>query len=554
MTAEQFVIHPTSSHCYSGGLLKIKSRCVTFDHNRIYVIVFEDDNVRYFVGANVLNVLCLCCIIPAVSKPCSTTVKVLAISKSGEIEQLFKTKFAFTPDPIDPLAAYLAKNANCLDCDISVIEKVGNGIQSNFDSALSVALSCHDIEIDSSQHTPRLTLVHLIAHLGFQKTLNRLLVSLPGSLELLNLKAPNGFSPVDLADGEMAISLSKLTPSDVEILKENELSPKQFINGYPMMQDDSSSDLSESIVKFTNFCEEVDFCGDDIVIEPSRVSVSPGKDSTKDNKSTTGSLFTGLIDQLYNAVTATSEEGDKLQHSRSFSDLHENEEPSGSFNEQSSQGRRDSGSSIGGGIGVRRRNSLPTSTQRPGERVPSPAAQSASAVVTDDDDKPNWSEWCSENHPALFSSMTSRQRKLQDSIWEFIRTESHHLRILSLMDRIYRRPLRDEFNMDSTTLNTLFPHLSDLIEEHSSFLTTLRSRQKERLDRQIHAFSDILLIQFTGEHGAAFSNLYAQFILHQYQAKRKYDELYVENKVGFFLIKYHCLVYFSSMNRNFPLL
>ncbi|XP_029306954.1 rho guanine nucleotide exchange factor 1 [Cottoperca gobio] len=126
-------------------------------------------------------------------------------------------------------------------------------------------------------------------------------------------------------------------------------------------------------------------------------------------------------------------------------------------------------------------------------------------------DPPNWRELAP--HEAL-SSLSKKETKRQEVINELFATEHAHVRMLSVLQMIFSKPLEREELLTSNELSTIFPNLDEIIEMHFNFYENLK---KLRLDNNfiVKSISTTVLSRFGGTEGEWFQKLTARFCSHQ---------------------------------------
>ncbi|XP_063343034.1 rho guanine nucleotide exchange factor 1b isoform X3 [Pelmatolapia mariae] len=126
-------------------------------------------------------------------------------------------------------------------------------------------------------------------------------------------------------------------------------------------------------------------------------------------------------------------------------------------------------------------------------------------------DPPNWRELAS---PEALSRLTKKETKMQEVINELFTTEHAHVRMLSVLQVIFVRPLEREELLTSTELAAIFPNLDEITEMHSNFYESLK---KQRLDNNfiVKSISTTVLNRFGGTEGEWFQKLTARFCSHQ---------------------------------------
>ncbi|XP_034468206.1 rho guanine nucleotide exchange factor 1b isoform X6 [Hippoglossus hippoglossus] len=126
-------------------------------------------------------------------------------------------------------------------------------------------------------------------------------------------------------------------------------------------------------------------------------------------------------------------------------------------------------------------------------------------------DPPNWRELAS---PEGLSSLSKKETKRQEVINELFATEHAHVRMLSVLQMVFSKPLEREGLLSSTELATIFPNLDEIIDMHYNFYESLK---KLRLDDNfiVKSISTTVLNRFGGTEGEWFQKLTSRFCSHQ---------------------------------------
>ncbi|CAL8357843.1 unnamed protein product [Lota lota] len=134
--------------------------------------------------------------------------------------------------------------------------------------------------------------------------------------------------------------------------------------------------------------------------------------------------------------------------------------------------------------------------------------------------------------------------KRQDVIYELFQTELHHVRTLRIMSEVYYKGLQMELQLDTQTLEKVFPMLDDLLETHTHFLTLLLERKRtSQVEGRgpssflIHSIGDILMNQFSGCNADRMKKVYGKFCSRHNEAVNLYKELHAKDKRFQALIK-----------------
>ncbi|XP_063819936.1 rho guanine nucleotide exchange factor 28 isoform X2 [Pseudophryne corroboree] len=142
------------------------------------------------------------------------------------------------------------------------------------------------------------------------------------------------------------------------------------------------------------------------------------------------------------------------------------------------------------------------------------------------------------------SSFCSKQEKdvikRQDVIFELMQTELHHIQTLSIMSEIFRKGMKEELQLDHSTVDKIFPCLDELLESHKSFFCGLRERKlesREGSDRNfvINRIGDILVQQFSAENADKMKRIYGEFCSHHIEAVNLFKELQQNKKFQNFI-------------------
>ncbi|KAL7835707.1 hypothetical protein SRHO_G00280540 [Serrasalmus rhombeus] len=126
-------------------------------------------------------------------------------------------------------------------------------------------------------------------------------------------------------------------------------------------------------------------------------------------------------------------------------------------------------------------------------------------------DPPNWRELASSE---VLSKLSKKEMKRQEVINELFATEHAHVRMLSVLQTVFYRPLEREEIMSTTELDAIFPSLDDIIDLHYTFYENLKKLRQED-GFVVKTISTPLLNRFNGSEGDWFQKLAARFCSHQ---------------------------------------
>ncbi|XP_075907111.1 rho guanine nucleotide exchange factor 1 isoform X3 [Nelusetta ayraudi] len=126
-------------------------------------------------------------------------------------------------------------------------------------------------------------------------------------------------------------------------------------------------------------------------------------------------------------------------------------------------------------------------------------------------DPPNWREMAP---PEALGRLGKKETKRQEVINELFATEHAHVRMLSVLQMVFSKPLEREELLTSTDVATIFPSLDEIIEVHYNFYINLK---KLRADDNfiVKSIRTTVLSIFEGPEGEWFQKLTARFCSHQ---------------------------------------
>ncbi|XP_065761779.1 rho guanine nucleotide exchange factor 28 isoform X1 [Muntiacus reevesi] len=141
-------------------------------------------------------------------------------------------------------------------------------------------------------------------------------------------------------------------------------------------------------------------------------------------------------------------------------------------------------------------------------------------------------------------SFCSRQEKdviqRQDVIFELMQTELHHVQTLFIMSEIFRKGMKEELQLDHSTVDRVFPCLDELLEIHKRFFCSMKERRQESCvgnERNfiINRIGDILVQQFSEENANKMKKIYGEFCSHHKEAVSLFKELQQNKKFQNFI-------------------
>ncbi|XP_054842768.1 rho guanine nucleotide exchange factor 28 isoform X1 [Eublepharis macularius] len=181
------------------------------------------------------------------------------------------------------------------------------------------------------------------------------------------------------------------------------------------------------------------------------------------------------------------------------------------------------------------------------------ASSVESFVIEDDVDASLWSDlstdtldfeaesWSLVVDPWFCSKQEKEVIKRQDVIFELMQTEVHHIHTLFIMSKIFRKGMKEELQLDHSTVDKIFPCLDELLELHQQFFCSMKERRQEssqgESDRNfvINRIGDILVQQFSEENASKMKKIYGEFCSHQKEAVSLFKELQQNKKFQNFI-------------------
>ncbi|KAM6289587.1 LOW QUALITY PROTEIN: rho guanine nucleotide exchange factor 28 [Aegotheles albertisi] len=174
-------------------------------------------------------------------------------------------------------------------------------------------------------------------------------------------------------------------------------------------------------------------------------------------------------------------------------------------------------------------------------------------LVEDDVDLSQWTDLCTDAQEFEAESWSlvvdpvfcSKQEKdvinRQDVIFELMQTEVHHIHTLFIMSEIFRKGMKEELQLDHSTVDRIFPCLDELLEMHRQFFCRMKERRQESCEAGsehnfvISRIGDILVQQFSEENATKMKKIYGQFCSHQKEAVNLFKELQQNKKFQNFI-------------------
>ncbi|XP_075597284.1 rho guanine nucleotide exchange factor 28 isoform X3 [Balearica regulorum gibbericeps] len=149
--------------------------------------------------------------------------------------------------------------------------------------------------------------------------------------------------------------------------------------------------------------------------------------------------------------------------------------------------------------------------------------------------------WSCVVDPVFCSKQEKDTIKRQDVIFELMQTEVHHIHTLLIMSEIFRKGMKEELQLDHSTVDRIFPCLDELLEMHRQFFCRMKERRQESCmagsERNfvINRIGDILVQQFSEENATKMKKIYGEFCSHHKEAVNLFKELHQNKKFQNFI-------------------
>uniref|UniRef100_A0AC11CDS7 Rho guanine nucleotide exchange factor 28 n=1 Tax=Ovis aries TaxID=9940 RepID=A0AC11CDS7_SHEEP len=148
--------------------------------------------------------------------------------------------------------------------------------------------------------------------------------------------------------------------------------------------------------------------------------------------------------------------------------------------------------------------------------------------------------WSLVVDPSFCSQQEKDVIQRQDVIFELMQTEMHHIQNLFIMSEIFRKGMKEELQLDHSTVDKIFPCLDELLEIHKHFFYSMKERRQESCvgnDRNfiINRIGDILVQQFSEENANKMKKIYGEFCSHHKEAVSLFKELQQNKKFQNFI-------------------
>ncbi|XP_058500658.1 A-kinase anchor protein 13 isoform X2 [Solea solea] len=145
--------------------------------------------------------------------------------------------------------------------------------------------------------------------------------------------------------------------------------------------------------------------------------------------------------------------------------------------------------------------------------------------------------WSSTVDKKFLKTLKKDEIKRQDVIYELYQTEFHHVRTLKIMSEVYSKGLQKEVQLETETLEKIFPVLDDLLHIHTEFLLKLLETKRassgqgqNRNTTLICHIGDILVNQFSDSSANRMKKAYGRFCSRHHEAVNLYKDLHAKDK------------------------
>ncbi|XP_056242437.1 A-kinase anchor protein 13-like isoform X5 [Seriola aureovittata] len=145
--------------------------------------------------------------------------------------------------------------------------------------------------------------------------------------------------------------------------------------------------------------------------------------------------------------------------------------------------------------------------------------------------------WSSSVDKKFLRTLKKDEIKRQDVIYELYQTEFHHVRTLKIMSEVYYKGLQREVQLETDTLDKIFPVLDDLLYTHTDFLTRLLEMKRassapghNNSSFLICRIGDVLVHQFSDCSAERMKKVYGKFCSRHSEAVNLYKDLQAKDK------------------------
>ncbi|XP_009070381.1 PREDICTED: LOW QUALITY PROTEIN: rho guanine nucleotide exchange factor 28 [Acanthisitta chloris] len=184
-----------------------------------------------------------------------------------------------------------------------------------------------------------------------------------------------------------------------------------------------------------------------------------------------------------------------------------------------------------------------------GETFPSMDAFMMEDVV----DLSQWTDLCTDAEeyeaeswslfvdPVFCSKQEKDVVKRQDVIFELMQTEVHHIYTLFIMSEVFRKGMKEELQLNHSTVGRIFPCLDELLETHKHFFCRMKERRQESCEAGsehnfvISRIGDILVQQFSDLNATKMKKIYGTFCSHHKEALSLFKYLQQNKKFQNFI-------------------
>ncbi|XP_055365360.1 A-kinase anchor protein 13-like isoform X4 [Betta splendens] len=144
--------------------------------------------------------------------------------------------------------------------------------------------------------------------------------------------------------------------------------------------------------------------------------------------------------------------------------------------------------------------------------------------------------WSSTVDKKFLKTLKKDEIKRQDVIYELFQTEFHHVRTLKIMFEVYYKGLQKEIQLDTQTLDKIFPVLDKLLDIHTQFLSRLlemkrtSSAEGRNSSLLICRIGKLLVTQFSDTNADHMKKAYGKFCSRHNEAVNLYKDLHAKDK------------------------
>jgi hypothetical protein len=159
--------------------------------------------------------------------------------------------------------------------------------------------------------------------------------------------------------------------------------------------------------------------------------------------------------------------------------------------------------------------------------------------------------WTSFVDRKMARKFSRNERIRQETIYELILSERHHVRTMKVMMLVFGRGMIRLAHLQIDAVDEMMPGIEEIDKISTEFCGELMRRQRESNGFVVNQIGDILVNQFTGGRGHELENAYSIFCSRHEVAVEKFKKYYKTNKL-FKKFMDKCVAHPVCCHINFP--